>query len=84
MILFDNLVGNPATTYRRVLEFLGVDTTFVPTFRVMNPNKRIRNPIVKRVLGEVMDPSTRILRTGSSLIPVRAVCRHPQAFRADG
>src|SRR5664280_2899277 len=39
VILFDDLVGDPATTYRRALEFLGVDPAFVPTFRVMNPNK---------------------------------------------
>jgi hypothetical protein len=73
VILFDDLVGDPATTYRRVLEFLGIDATFVPTFRVMNPNKRTRSRLVKRMVGKVMDPSSRIRRTGVRLIPVHTV-----------
>lgn len=42
VILFDDLVADPAAVYRGVLEFLGVDATFQPSFEVHNENKRIR------------------------------------------
>jgi len=72
--LFDDLVDDPATAYRRVLEFLGVDETFAPVFRVMNPHKRTRVPAVKHLLrAQVMNPSSLLRRTGMKLIPIHAV-----------
>ena len=36
VILFDDLKADPTTTYAQALEFLGVDSGFVPDFRVHN------------------------------------------------
>lgn len=73
VVLFDDLVGAPQKTYRAVLEFLEVDASFLPSFRVMNPNKRVRRPRVKHATSVILDPSSRARRAGTRLIPVHAV-----------
>ncbi len=70
VVVYDDLVLDPHMTYRAVLEFLAVDSTFVPSFRVVNPNKQVRSRLVQRVVWEVCDPSSRIRRIGKPLIPV--------------
>jgi Sulfotransferase family len=80
VVLYDDLAADPGSTYRQVLEFLGVDPTFVPVFRVINPNKRIRSRLLQHTVWNVSDPSSSIRRIGSRLIPVHsarsAMLRH--------
>jgi len=52
IVLFDELVRDPAATYRRVLEFLEVDERHQPEFRLVNPNKDLRSPKLRDVLRE--------------------------------
>ena len=42
VILYDDLCADTPSVYRRMLEFLGVDPVFTPSFKVHNPNKRMR------------------------------------------
>jgi hypothetical protein len=49
IILFDDLVRDPATTYRGVLEFLEIDTGFEPDFARVNENKRARSGLLQRI-----------------------------------
>jgi hypothetical protein len=80
VLLFDDLVGRPAETYKLVLDFLGVDSTFSPDFVVMNPNKSLRSHRVRRAVGALRHPSLRARRIGRRLMPVHplrsAVVRH--------
>ena len=73
VVVFDDLVGDPATTYRAVLTFLGVSTDFTPHFSVMNPNKHTRSRAVRRMLDEITNPKSGVRRVGTRLLPVHAV-----------
>lgn len=42
VILYDDLRADTPLVYRRMLEFLGVDPVFTPSFEVHNCNKRMR------------------------------------------
>jgi hypothetical protein len=48
IIIFDDFKINTAGIYREVLEFLGADSKFTPEFNIVNPNKHIRWPFLKR------------------------------------
>ena len=50
MIIFDDLVADTETEYRRTLEFLDVDSSFRTIFDVKNPAQTARNLPVKRFL----------------------------------
>jgi hypothetical protein len=50
VVLYDDLVADPAATYRRVLEFLGVDPDHRPEFEVVNANKVVRSTRVRDLL----------------------------------
>jgi hypothetical protein len=69
VVVFDDFAADTAGEYRSVLEFLGVDPGFAPSFEVVNPNKVVRSsfardqlrggsPVVRR-LGRLMVPSAR-------------------------
>lgn len=73
VLLFDDLVERPAETYRHVLEFLEVDSTFAPQFTVVNPNKYNRSPAVRRGANALKNPSSGVRRIGKRLMPVHAV-----------
>jgi len=73
IVVFDDLVADPAATYRAVLTFLGVSTDFTPHFSVMNPNKHTRSRAVRRMLDEITDPKSGLRRVGTRLLPVHAV-----------
>ena len=75
VVLFDDFVGDLPGAYRRVLEFLDVDPSYSPAFRVMNANKRVRSRRVKQSLRVLNDPSARLRHTGRCLVPVPAVRR---------
>jgi hypothetical protein len=72
VILFDDLVRDPGRTYAEVAEFLGVDATCVPAFRVMNPQKRIRSRGVQHLISQIVDDSSLIRRIGARVIPVHS------------
>lgn len=51
VIVFDDFARDPATEFRKVLEFLGVDPDYRPaTFAVRNPSHRLRGGLVRRLL----------------------------------
>jgi hypothetical protein len=58
VLLFDELVADAPTTYRAVLEFLGVDSRFEPAFAVHNENKRVRSSALQKL---VFRPPTALL-----------------------
>jgi len=64
VILFDDLVEDPAATYARTLEFLGVDPDFRPDFRVHN----VAAPTSKSPLYRAWKASTLRYRL-RSLVP---------------
>ena len=52
VVVFDDLKADPATTYRCVLEFLGVDPDHRPDFEVVNANKVARSRTFRRLLND--------------------------------
>ncbi len=66
VIIFDDFKSETARVYREVCQFLDVDPTFEPAFRVVNENRRIRS----RVLQELLEVPGPILRKiGRPLTP---------------
>jgi hypothetical protein len=62
VILFDDLKRDAAAVYGRLLEFLGVDSSFRPELKVVNPNKRLRSWRLHAFLGEPPGLSRRLVR----------------------
>jgi len=77
VILLDDLKSNVTGTYKKVLEFLGVDTGHQPEFKVVNPNKQYRNKTLRNFLSRPPELVKSISRT---LLPFRAFRR----FLLDG
>lgn len=50
VILMDDLRHDTPTVYRQVCTFLGIDPTFAPDFRVVNPSKQVRSEALQRLL----------------------------------
>jgi hypothetical protein len=74
VVLFDDLIADPAATYRRMLEFLDLDPSFSPTrFHVVNANKRKRSRLLDRLSSKMTDPSSAIRRAGRRAIPVHGL-----------
>ena len=61
VIIFDDFRSNTAGVYRDVLEFLGVDPAFTPVFDVRNPNKRVRSPLIQRLVYQPPGPILRLI-----------------------
>jgi hypothetical protein len=49
VVLFDDFRADPRAEYRRTCDFLGVDSGFVPPTPVVNPNKRARSQLMRRL-----------------------------------
>jgi hypothetical protein len=47
-IIFDDFKENTADVYRNILEFLNVDAGFSTEFNIVNPNKVLRWPLLKK------------------------------------
>lgn len=47
VILFDDLKADPGKVYVDTLRFLGVDPSFRPDLKVVNPNKRVRSKALR-------------------------------------
>ena len=43
VVIFDDFKSDTPSTYKETLHFLGVDETFHPNFRIINPNKGVRS-----------------------------------------
>lgn len=61
VIVYDDFRDDTAATYRKVLEFLGVDPEFRPSFRVRNPNKQVRFPFLQRLVYQPPGPLLRLV-----------------------
>jgi hypothetical protein len=48
IIIFDDFKTNTPGIYKEVLEFLDVDPNFQPAFDIVNPNKQLRWPLLKK------------------------------------
>lgn len=68
VILHDDLVADPAATYRATVEFLRVDPSFEPSFATLNPNKAVRSRALQRIYFGTAAPGHRVVR---NLIPRR-------------
>lgn len=76
VVLHDDLVADPAGTYRGVLWFLGVDEEHRPAFPVVNASKQVRSRSLLRMLRTT---SPRVRRLGRTLVrgaEARARLRH--------
>lgn len=50
IIIFDDFKENTLETFRDVLDFLDVAGDFTPQFDIVNPNKKLKWPILKRLI----------------------------------
>ena len=48
IIIFDDFIKDTPDVYRKISEFLGIDPGFSPEFNVVNPNKQMRWPLLKK------------------------------------
>jgi len=62
VILYDDLVADTPGTYRRALEFLGVDPDFRPDFVVVNANKVVRSTFTREFLRRTPSSARRVGR----------------------
>jgi hypothetical protein len=46
VLVLDDMAQNPAQEYQRVLQFLGVNDSFQPEFKIYNPRKGVRWPFL--------------------------------------
>ena len=60
-VIFDDFRQDTAGEYRRVLEFLGIDPSFSPGFAVRNPNKRVRFPVLQRLVYQPPGPLLKLV-----------------------
>lgn len=66
IIIFDDFKADTAGIYKNTLRFLGVDDSFDPEFKVINPNKVVRSKALREFLH---DPSPMARKIGKYLIP---------------
>jgi Sulfotransferase domain len=48
IIVFESFINEIQNVYKEILEFLNVDTEFIPEFNVINPNKILKWPRLKK------------------------------------
>lgn len=53
VILYDDFKKNPAAVYQQTLKFLSLSPFSLQTYQRINPSKRLRWPIVERMVGVV-------------------------------
>lgn len=61
VIVFDDWIADTATEYRKALEFLEVDPSFLPELKVVNPNRRVRS---RRLHNLLVRPLTQSVTPG--------------------
>ena len=61
VILYDDLAADFRATYRRTLDFLGVDSTHIETgFEMINGNQCVRNSVLRSFLNDPLVRSTAV------------------------
>lgn len=69
VILLDDMRADAPAVYRETLEFLGVDSSFAPQFRVVNPAKTPRSKVLRSLVatppGPIRAAARRILSRGA-------------------
>lgn len=68
VILYDDLSKDASSVYRDVLKYLEVNPEFMPSFDIVNPNKRVRNVMLHRI---VRTPSGPVRAIARALVPRR-------------
>jgi len=68
VVVHDDLVRDTPGAYHHVLEFLQVDPEHEPEFRVVNPNKAVRNAALRDVLRATTPDSSPTLRRLGRLV----------------
>ena len=68
VIFFDDFVGDPAACYAQLLDFLRVPDDGRGAFPRLNPNKRSRSALMRRILSAPPAPARRAVR---ALVPRR-------------
>lgn len=48
ILLQEDLLSDPQNTFRQVLEFLQIDTNYHPDFYLVNTNKEVRSPLLRK------------------------------------
>lgn len=64
ILVYEDFQRDNASAYREVLEFLGVDASFQPEFRIINPSRSVRNETLNALLRQRW-----VVRLGYLLIP---------------
>ena len=73
VVVYEDFVADPAAQYTRILEFLGVDTSFLPTFPVVFANRETRSTLLARWLKRT---PLLVRGAGRLLVPSQAARRH--------
>lgn len=68
IILFDELIQNTSLVYTETLQFLGINTHFLPDFKQVNPNKTVRSKLWRDLLKK---RPQWLIKTAKILIPSR-------------
>ncbi len=66
IIVFDDFKKDTAGVYKETLEFLEVDESFQPGFKIVNPNKRLRNKLLRKIF---FPPPMSLQKISRLLIP---------------
>ncbi len=66
VIMFDDWVSDPASVYRDTASFLGIDPHYTPRIAVKNPSRRVRSPMVHRLVHE---PPPSVQAIARALLP---------------
>jgi hypothetical protein len=67
VLVYDDFRDDTLDTYRRVLQFLGVDPSFVPQMGIVNPSKQPRSRLLLRLISNPPSWLRRVL--GAALPP---------------
>ena len=60
VVLHDELRADTPATYRRIADFLGLERGFTPTFPIVNANKQVRSPGLRRLMDDPHGPAARL------------------------
>jgi hypothetical protein len=75
VIVYDDFRADTAGVFRSVLEFLRVDTTFRPDFKLVNENKRVRSRALQQLIFQppaLLLPGVRLIRRSPAAHKIRA------------
>jgi hypothetical protein len=60
VIIFDDFNLDTAGVYRELLDFLGLNGAFQPSFEIINPNKKVRSKVLAGFLKTPPDPLKQV------------------------